>query len=206
MAALRRFMHLDDYLGPIHFENLGKLLLVMSLIWAYFVFAERLTIWYGNNPPEVAVFLQTQRGSFAPLFWTMIACNLIVPFTLLAFRALRTIKGCVIASVSVCAGMWLERFLIIVPSLGHKYLPYDWGRYRPRPVEIVITVSTFAAMGLMYSVFVKLVPVISIWELAAEDSAPGVEPGDSKGATLRPVDAGPSERCAAGDLLEDRAV
>ena len=44
-----------------------------------------------------------------------------------------------IASFGVLVGMWLERFLIVVPSLGHKYLPYSWGTYRPRPVEILIT-------------------------------------------------------------------
>ena len=50
MAVLRKFLHLEEYLHPVHFENLGKLLLMMSLLWAYFVFAERLTIWYGNEP------------------------------------------------------------------------------------------------------------------------------------------------------------
>jgi len=67
MAALRKFLHLEDYLHPIHFQNLGKLLLMMSLLWAYFVFAERLTVWYGNDTPEMNVFYVTQRGSFAPL-------------------------------------------------------------------------------------------------------------------------------------------
>jgi len=61
--------------------------------------------------------------------------------------------------------MWLERFLIVVPSLGHKYLPYSWGHYSPRPVEIIITISTFAAMTLLYALFSKFVPIISIWEL-----------------------------------------
>jgi molybdopterin-containing oxidoreductase family membrane subunit len=71
----------------------------------------------------------------------------------------------VIASCGVLVGMWLERFLIVVPSLGHKYLPYSWGVYRPRPVEIMITISTFAAMTLLYVLFSKVVPIISIWEM-----------------------------------------
>src|SRR5436309_6738034 len=112
MAALRRSLRLEAYLQPLHFEHLGRLLLLMSLLWAYFVFAERLTTWYGNDSAEIAVLMQTQRGGFAPLFWTMIVCNLVVPVALLAPRRLRTIRGCVIASCSVCIGMWLERFLI----------------------------------------------------------------------------------------------
>jgi len=167
MAALRKFLHLEAYLQPLHFQNLGKLLLLMSLLWAYFVFAERLTIWYGNEPSEIAVMYVTQKGSFAPLYWTMVVCNFVIPFTVLSLRKLRTISGCVVASFGVVVGMWLERFLIVVPSLGHKYLPYSWGVYRPRPVELMITVATFAAMTLLYVLFSKLVPIISIWEMKA---------------------------------------
>jgi Ni/Fe-hydrogenase subunit HybB-like protein len=165
MAALRKFLHLEPYLHPVHFQNLGKLLLMMCLLWGYFVFAERLTTWFGNEPSEMEVFWVTQTGSFAPLYWTMVVCNFVIPFTILSLKKLRTIAGCVTASFAVLIGMWLERFLIVVPSLSHKYLPYTWGHYRPRPVEIMITISTFAAMTLLYVLFSKFVPVISVWEL-----------------------------------------
>jgi Ni/Fe-hydrogenase subunit HybB-like protein len=173
MATLRKLLHLEDYLHPVHFQNLGKLLLLMSLLWAYFVFSERLTVWYGNEAAEVAAFLATQRGSYAPLYWTMIVCNFVIPVPILSLRKLRTIGGCVVASSFVLVGMWLERFLIVVPSLSHKYLTYSWGHYRPQPVEILITISTFAAMALLYTLFAKLVPIISIWELkVGEDPFP----------------------------------
>src|SRR5436190_18559727 len=165
MAGIRRFLHLEAYLHPVHFSNLGKLLLMMSLLWAYFIFSERLTTWFGNAPSEMEVFWATQRGSYSPLYWTMIVCNLVVPMVILSIRRLRTIAGCVAASTTVLVGMWLERFLIIVPSLSHKQLAYSWGSYRPRPVEIVITTATFAAMGLLYVLFSKAVPIISVWEL-----------------------------------------
>jgi Ni/Fe-hydrogenase subunit HybB-like protein len=167
MALLRKFLHLEEYLLPVHFENLGKLLLVMSLLWFYFVFAERLTAWYGNEPSEMTVFWVTQTGSFSPLFWLMVVCNFLVPFPILAIKKLRTITGTVIASIGVVIGMWLERFLIIVPSLSHKYLPYSWGTYRPTWVEITITAGTFAGMAMLYMLFAKTVPIISIWELKA---------------------------------------
>jgi molybdopterin-containing oxidoreductase family membrane subunit len=171
MALLRRFLHLEEYLQRVHFENLGKLLLMMSLIWTYFVFAERLTVWYGNEPSEMAVFWVTQQGRYAPFYWTMVVCNFLIPLVILSQPRLRTISGCVIASVAVVIGMWLERFLIIVPSLAHKQLPYSWGTYTPTPVEIAITVATVATMALLYMLFAKFVPIISIWELKA-----GVQP------------------------------
>ena len=90
----------------------------------------------------------------------------------MGIKRFRTITGCVIASFGVVVGMWLERFLIIVPSLGHKYLPYSYGIYRPQPVEIIIAGATFAAMTLLYVLFAKVVPIISIWELKAGDHQP----------------------------------
>jgi len=181
MAALRKVLHLEDYLHPVHFQNLGKLLLMMSLLWAYFVFSERLTSWYGNGTSEMAVFWALQRGSYAPLYWTMVICNFVIPFPILALRQTRTIAGCVTASCFVVVGMWLERFLIVVPSLGHKYLPYSWGPYRPSPVEIMIMISTFAAMALLYTLFSKFVPIISIWELkVGEHPFPAETPAEIK--------------------------
>ncbi len=165
MAVLRKVLHLEEYLHPLHFQNLGKLLLLMSLLWGYFTFVERLTTWYGNNSAEMAVFWETQTGVYSPLFWTMVFCNFVIPFPLLAIRKLRTITGTVIASSTIVVGMWLERFLIVVPSLARKNLPYTWASYHPQPVEILITIATFAAMMLLYTLFAKAVPIISIWEL-----------------------------------------
>jgi Ni/Fe-hydrogenase subunit HybB-like protein len=142
-------------------------MLVMALLWGYFVFNERLVTYYGNEPAEMAVFWRTQRDSFAPLYWTMVICNFVVPLVLMGIRRFRTIAGCVIASLSVIVGMWLERFLIIVPALGAKYLPYSFGTYSPRAPEIIITTATFATMCLLYVIFAKVVPIISIWELKA---------------------------------------
>jgi molybdopterin-containing oxidoreductase family membrane subunit len=172
MACLRKFLHLEDYLKPLHFDNLGKLLLMMSLLWFYFVFAERLTTWYGNEPSEMAVFWTTQRGAYAPLFWTMVFCNFLLPFPILAIKRLRTITGTVIASIGVIIGMWIERFLIIVPSLTHKYMPYNWGTYRPTWVELTLMAGTFAGMALLYTLFSKAVPIISIWELKVGQQKP----------------------------------
>jgi molybdopterin-containing oxidoreductase family membrane subunit len=165
MAGLRKFLHLEKYLHPVHFENLGKLLLMMSLLWGYFVFGERITTWYGNEVSEMTAFWQTQRLAYAPLFWTMVTVNFIVPVLVLSFKKLRTITGCVIVSFGVVVGMWLERFLIIVPTLSHKPLAYSWGHYMPRTPEILLLIATFGAMVMFYVLFSKVVPIISIWEM-----------------------------------------
>ncbi len=176
MALLRKLLHLEEYLRPIHFENLGKLLLTMSLLWFYFTFAERLTAWYGNSPPEMAVFWESIRKQFAPLFWAMVVCNFIIPVPILAIKRLRTITGTAIASAAVVVGMWLERFLIVVPALEHKFLPYSWGTYRPTWVEDTLMASSFGMMALLYLLFSKFVPMISIWEMKVGLQAHGGVP------------------------------
>ncbi len=165
MVVLRRMLHLEEYLKPLHFDNLGRLLLTMSCLWFYFTFAEYLTAWYTNEPQEVVVLWAKVRGPYAPLFWTMMVCCFVIPMVLLGIRRFRTIVGTGIASLTVVIGMWIERFLIIVPTLANPRLSFVRGNYSPTWVEITITIGTFAYFALLYLVFSKLFPIIAVWEL-----------------------------------------
>ena len=164
MIALRKFLRLEKYLRLLHFDNLAKLLLLMSLVWLYFTVSEHLTVWYGNEHMELSVFNARLYGDYAPYFWGMVACNFLIPFVLLGVRRLRNITTIAIASLTVLVGMWLERFLIVIPTLRYTALPAAWGFYEPSWVELSITAGTFAAMVLLYLIFVKMFPIIAIWE------------------------------------------
>jgi Ni/Fe-hydrogenase subunit HybB-like protein len=168
MAILRKTLNLEMCLRPKHFNNLAKLLLLMSLLWLYFTFAEHLTTWYGNDPADMTVWGARTRGPYAVFFWVMVLVNFVVPFVLLGIRRLRSIRTAVISAVGVLAGMWLERYLIIVPTLARTRLPSAWSSYSPSWVEISITVATVAAMVALYLIFSKLVPTIAIWEYGPE--------------------------------------
>ncbi|HXK03188.1 MAG TPA: NrfD/PsrC family molybdoenzyme membrane anchor subunit, partial [Verrucomicrobiae bacterium] len=109
MAALRKVLRLESYLTRRHFDNLARLLLLMSLLWLYFTASENLTVWYGNDPKEMAVFGARTRAHYAPYFWTMVVLNFVIPFVLLGIRRLRTIGNSAIAAGCVVVGMWLER-------------------------------------------------------------------------------------------------
>ena len=164
MVSLRKLMGLERYLREVHFVNLSKLLLLMSLIWGYFTFSEHLTTWYGNLPSEVRVFQIREHGLYGILFWTMVACNFVVPFVLIGISRLRSIPTIAVSSVAVLIGMWIERFLIVIPPLSTPALAAAWGSYSPSWVELSITAGTFAAMVLLYLLFVKAFPIIAIWE------------------------------------------
>jgi molybdopterin-containing oxidoreductase family membrane subunit len=164
MAILRKVFHLEAYLKPVHFNNLGLLLLTMSLLWFYFTFSEYLTGYYGNEPAEMQIFWSKVNGPYSPLFWAMVLLCFIIPVPILAFKKLRTITGTLVASIGIVIGMWLERFLIIVPTLATPRLPFNWGHYRPTWVEILITAGTVAYFIFLYAVFTKVFPIVAVWE------------------------------------------
>jgi Ni/Fe-hydrogenase subunit HybB-like protein len=171
MVIVRKVYGLEAYLKPVHFNNLGILLLVMTCLWFYFTFAEHLTAWYAQDPRELSVLDAKLYGRFAPLFWTMIICCFIVPFTILANPRTRTITGTLVASVAINIGMWIERFTIVVPSLSNPRASVHTFIYWPGWVEWSLMAGCFAAFTLLYMGFTKVFPIISIWELDTEPAA-----------------------------------
>jgi len=165
MAIIRSVYGLQDYLKPIHFNYLGVLLLVMTLLWFYFTFSEYLVTFYGSEPIHMAVWWAKISGPFASAFWTMVVCCFVVPFAILCNRRTRTVKGTVIASTAVIIGMWLERWAIVVPSLSNPRLPAVAAQYFPTWVEWSIFAGCTATFVLLYMLFTKLFPIVSIWEM-----------------------------------------
>jgi Ni/Fe-hydrogenase subunit HybB-like protein len=165
MIIIRRAFHLEDYLTPQHFDNMGKLLLVISLLWSYAYFVEVQTTWYAHEPIEWEVF-SFMAGKYTPALLLMLVGNSVLPITVLCFRKLRRSIGVMlIVSLLVNVGMFIERFLIIVPSLSHKNMPFVWGTYVPSWVELSITAAAFAGFALLYTLFAKFFPVMAVTDV-----------------------------------------
>ena len=165
MNLIRKVYHLEDYLRPIHFNNLGILLLVMTLLWFYFTFTEYLTTFYGGEPIHMTIFWSKFTGRFAPYFWGMFLFCFVIPLPILSFRKTRTPFGTLIASLSVIIGMWLERYVIVVPTLTNPRLPNEAVSYFPTWVEWSILAGCISFFILLYMVFTKFFPIVSIWEV-----------------------------------------
>jgi molybdopterin-containing oxidoreductase family membrane subunit len=165
MAILRRVYRLEAYFKRVHFENMGKLLLLMSCLWFYFTFAEYLTAWYGGEEAEMATFWSKVSGPYAFPFWLMVASCTIIPFGLMCFRKTRGVGGTSVASVFVVLGMWLERYNIVVPTSQHPRMEMTISAYMPSMVELSIMAATFAGFILVYMVATKFFPIISLWEI-----------------------------------------
>ena len=188
MYVLRRVLHLEDYLEPLHFRNLGLLVLAFALLYLYFNVNEYLTMGYKFEGIDKLLLQRLFIGEYAPLFWTVQAGGVFIPILLLiAILALRrfeqfTIPGVALASLLVVVGAWAKRYLIVIPTLSSPYLPaqqvpWTWTHYRPTWVEWSITAAAFAVFLLLYLIFSKLFPIVSIWETRdGEALAEGTEP------------------------------
>lgn len=165
MAIIRKVYKLENYLRPIHFNYLGILLLVLSSLWFYFTFSEYLTTGYGALTEELSVFNSKVTGEFKILFWSMLAF-MTTAFILLLFRKKNIIRVTTAASGFVVVGMWMERFIIIVPTLTKTYEEgYRAGIYYPTLTEWIITFAGMAGFALLFVIFTKWFPLISLWEI-----------------------------------------
>jgi molybdopterin-containing oxidoreductase family membrane subunit len=166
MVVLRRVYHLEDYFKPVHFDYMGRLLLIFSLLWFYFTFAEYLTAFYGGEPAEMRALWAKLAGPFAIPFWTMVAGCFFIPLILMWRRSTRTPAGTLVAGVAVLIGMWLERFNIVVPTSVNPRWEFEGiGRYAPSWIELSIMAATFSGFILLYMVATKFFPIVSIWEM-----------------------------------------
>ncbi len=165
MNLIRKVYHLEEYLRPVHFNHLGILLLIMTLLWFYFTFTEYLTTYYGGEPIHMTIFWNKFTGRFTPYFWGMFLFCFVIPLPILSMKKTRTPYGTLVASISVIIGMWLERYVIIVPTLSHPRLPNETVLYSPTWVEWSIFAGCIAFFILLYMIFTKLFPIVSIWEV-----------------------------------------
>ena len=165
MIVFRKVYHLEGYLKPIHFESLSKLMLVMAAIWFYLTFSEYLTGFFGQEPAELDVMMYKFTGPYAFPFWLMVFLNFVVPVALLSRRQTRTIPVILVVSLGIVVGMWLERLIIVVPSLSVPYVPFPEHVYWPSLTEISIFAAAIALFCLGFMLFAKFFPIISIWEI-----------------------------------------
>lgn len=165
MIAFRKVFHFEAYLKEIHFRYLSNLLLVMSLLWFYFTFSEYLTGYFGHEPYEMRVFFYKFTGKFAPLYWSMVFFNFILPVAILSNKKTKKIPGILIVSIGVTIGMRLERLIIVVPSLANTRLPYSTGIYVPSLTEWSLLIGAVAAFILGFVLFSRFFPLISVWEI-----------------------------------------
>jgi Ni/Fe-hydrogenase subunit HybB-like protein len=105
------------------------------------------------------------HGPYAPLYWMLISCNIIIPQLLWSRRVRRNVGLLFVLSLVVNTGMWLERFVIIVISLSRDFIPSSWGMYYPTRWDWATYIGTFGLFFTLFFLFIRFLPMISIVEV-----------------------------------------
>jgi Ni/Fe-hydrogenase subunit HybB-like protein len=168
MILMRWMFGWQAYIREEHIDALGKLLVVIATAWLYFFFLEFSFGLFSVEDQEIALReLQVFTWPFSMMFVICIFTSYLIPVPLWLFKKVRRNWGLMLVlSLMVNVGMWLERFLIIIPGLARKTpLSFDWGTYSPSIVEISIVVGGFAFVFMLLMLFAKVFPLIPLFDI-----------------------------------------
>lgn len=173
MYVFRTFYNLDKYLTSKHFNYMGRLLVLLSLVYLYFNINEYFVPAYKMKAQESAHLKELFYGSYAPLFWAVQVFGMIIPIIVLLFKWGRKPLPMFVVSIFVIVGAWFKRFLIVIPTLSHPYIPMtrvpeSWQHYFPTFKEWWITAATLAGALLVVTILTRLFPVIPVTETIEE--------------------------------------
>jgi len=176
MFFFRKSLFLKEYITLNHFDNMGKLLVLLSLVYLYFNINEYLGPAFKMVGVEGEHITELFTGKYATMYWLVQIGGLIFPIIVLTFKKARTPLPLMIVSFMVILGAWFKRYLIVIPSLQHPYLPIQdvdesYLHYYPSWEEWAITLASFAGVLLIITLLVRLFPVIPISETIHEKAA-----------------------------------
>jgi Ni/Fe-hydrogenase subunit HybB-like protein len=173
---LRRAYGLEAFLTDRHLDKLAKLLLAVGWVVTYGYVAEIFTAYYGGDADEVAMVGHRMTGAYAWVFWSTIACNSVAIQALWWSRVRLSPTALMSIALLVLVGMWLERFMLIVTSLYRDFLPSSWGMFYPTFWDFAFLAGSIGLFALLFLVFVRVLPVLSIAELRRQAAPPGAAP------------------------------
>jgi molybdopterin-containing oxidoreductase family membrane subunit len=176
---LRAMYGLGDLITMRHLDNMAKVMLATGEIVAYSYMFEAFIAWYSGNQFEMFAIWNRMTGPYASTYWSLIFCNLIFPQILWLKKIRTNVVWLFVVSVDVLVGMWLERYVIVVVSLHRDFLPSSWGMFHPTIWDVATYVGTLGLFFFLFFLFIRSLPMISIFEvrtlLPQAEVAEGVE-------------------------------
>ncbi|MEK7412437.1 MAG: DUF3341 domain-containing protein, partial [Planctomycetota bacterium] len=157
---IRKFYGLEDFITMRHLDNMAKVLLATGLLVAYGYMMETFLAWYSGNHFEQYVIANRMRGPYAPAYWTLMLCNVLVPQALWSQRVRKNVLALWVIAMFVNVGMWLERFIIIVTSLHRDFLPSSWEMYYPTIWDYATLFGTIGLFLALLFLFIRFLPLI----------------------------------------------
>jgi Ni/Fe-hydrogenase subunit HybB-like protein len=176
MYIFRKYYHLEKYITEKHFDRMGRIVVMLALLYLYFNINEYLIPAFKMKKPEEAHLTNLFAGDFAPLFWFAILVGMLLPILILLFRQGRKPVPMFVAGIMVVVGAWFKRYLIVTPTLLHPFLPMHdaparFFHYFPSWEEWAIAMGSLAGALLIITFFARIFPIIPIHETIIEDES-----------------------------------
>ena len=178
MFIIRKFYNrYDEYITDKHFDRMGRMLVLLSFVYLYFTVNEYFIPGYKMKGDEGEHLKELFVGHYAPMFWMVQIFGMIIPILVLLFPKGRKPVPIFIMAVFVIIGAWFKRYLIVIPTMLHPFLPLQQipeasKHYSATFAEWSITGASLAGALLVITLFIRYFPIISIWELAEERGVP----------------------------------
>lgn len=172
--ALRWGFGLQAVITRNHFEVIGKVILMSSIIMGLSYATDYFTAWYSGREPERDLVAFSFAGTYAPAYWALLICNVAVPQALWLPAVRRSLPALFAICIAILIGMWLERILIVWTTLSHGYSAPLWRAFHPTFWDWSLLLSPFGLFALLFLILVRLVPPVSMFEvrqLAHEEGA-----------------------------------
>ncbi len=177
MYVFRKVYSLEKYITEKHFDRMGKVVVMLAMLYLYFNVNEYLVPAFKMKRHEESHLSNLFAGEFAPLFWFAILVGMVIPILIMLFRSGRKPLPMFIAGVMVVVGAWFKRYLIVTPTLLHPMLPMQdaperFKHYFPSWEEWAIAMGSLAGALLIITFFVRIFPIIPIHETIVEKNEP----------------------------------
>jgi len=150
-----------SYFGPDQVRMLGMLVTAFTLMWLYFFWAQFFVMWFGNLPRETDALFRQMYGHYGPYFWTMMAGCFFIPFGAFLFAFVkRSILAMAAVAVGINVGIWLYKYLMVVPVFSPDDQPFSsW-------MDIAAAVGLTAGFLALVMLLANRLPMYAHWELA----------------------------------------
>jgi molybdopterin-containing oxidoreductase family membrane subunit len=165
MIPMRRIFRFEAFINRNVLENIAKTIVFTGLIVGYAYMFEYFLAWYSHNVVEQEAFRWRAVGAYRMEFWIMVICNSLMPLLFFVRRIRRSVPWLFGISVLINIGMWYERFVIIIGGVAHGFMPHAWGLYTPTGIEMGIFLGSFSLFFLLFLLFAKHLPSMSMTEL-----------------------------------------
>lgn len=165
VIIVRKAMSLEKYITISHLESMGKIIIVTGTLVALAYITEIFVTFYSNDKYEISTMINRMTGPNAYGFYLMILFNLVVPQLFWIRKIRRNIVVIFILAILINIGMWFERFIIVVTSLQHGYMPANWTLYHPTIADVALFVGSLGFFLMLFLLFARFFPVVSMSEV-----------------------------------------